>query len=159
MKGISPLVATVIVLAFTIAVAGIVGTFLTSFTTTQTGSVGGTGAGLTSCANSALQIKTAKVYCAGTKHLNVTVSYVTGKFSIANLTITVSSGGVTYRNNSRAELTAGDLYQFSFTDMATLSSSLSCPFAAIRVFGTCLNSTTIQVDCNKGDACYTEVFS
>lgn len=41
-KGVSPLVATVLLIAFTVAVAGVVSTWLTGFTTTSTTTIGET---------------------------------------------------------------------------------------------------------------------
>jgi len=159
LKGISPLVATVIVLAFTIAVAGIVGVFLTGFATTQTSAVGGGGQKLTQCAGSALKFETVKVFCrtgAGTSWLNATVSYITGSKSLSNLSISFSGGGFTQKISNFTEFLPGDFYAWTIN----LSSySVTCPVDSVRVAGTCLNETLISTDCNKGDPCYSQVFA
>ncbi|HLC39609.1 MAG TPA: archaellin/type IV pilin N-terminal domain-containing protein [archaeon] len=159
LKGISPLIATVIVLAFTIAVAGIVGVFLTGFTTSQTGSVGTTGTKLTQCASSALDIDWVKIYCGtGIKNANITVSYATGSRSLSNITLLAVSGGNTSRIANQTEMQVGDFYSW-YLNITSSNPLLPCPVDSFRVTGLCLNETTIQAQCDKGDACYTQIYS
>jgi flagellin-like protein len=56
MKGISPMIATVLIIAFTIAVGGIISIFMTNLTTTQTGEAERSAAGTSECAGSYIDV-------------------------------------------------------------------------------------------------------
>lgn len=59
-KGISPLVATVLLIAFTVAVAGIIATWLTGFTTTTTEIVGKRSETEVTCAYGSINLRSLK---------------------------------------------------------------------------------------------------
>ncbi|OYT42108.1 MAG: hypothetical protein B6U78_02065 [Candidatus Aenigmarchaeota archaeon ex4484_224] len=56
MKGISPLIAAVLLIAFTVAVGGIIATWLTSFSKTTTGAAGGQTKTLLGCSGAYIEI-------------------------------------------------------------------------------------------------------
>jgi len=98
MKGISPMVATVLLLAFTIAVGGIISVWLTGMTRTQT-------AGVTTsaqCASTRLDV-TAKPYSAG----GLIITYTNlGPEVVYPKNITVTCGTVT-NSSIAAETSVG----------------------------------------------------
>jgi len=99
MKGISPMIATVLLLAFTIAVGGIISVWLTGMTRTQT-------AGVTTaaqCASTRLDV-TAKTYSSG----GLIITYTNlGPEVVYPKNITVVCGSIT--NSSIANETTNGL--------------------------------------------------
>ena len=91
-KGVSPLIATVLLIAFTIAVGGIISVWLTSFTTTTTQTVGKQSEAQIICGTGGIQLSNVG-FCSP----NIT-GYVsnTGSISLGNITFTVL-----YTNTSR----------------------------------------------------------
>lgn len=109
MKGISPLVAVVLLIAFTVAVGGILGLFVTQFTTTQTGLAGGGSSKLIKCTASQLDITAADFAVTGAApdYVNVTVEYETGQEDLYTFKIEViSSGEVSIFNSTQFNKTA-----------------------------------------------------
>lgn len=86
MKGISPLIATVLLIAFTIAVGGLISIWLTGFTQTQTQAVGSQASNSIICSNGGIALSSMS-YCN---------SYLTGKLtnigtiSLGNLSFTIT---------------------------------------------------------------------
>lgn len=56
MKGLSPLIAVILLVAFTVGVAGILSIFFSSFTSTQTGTLEKGGTGLAECGGARINI-------------------------------------------------------------------------------------------------------
>ncbi|MCD6477490.1 MAG: hypothetical protein J7K87_00620 [Candidatus Aenigmarchaeota archaeon] len=89
-KGISPLIAAIILIAFVIAVAGIAGTFFTSFTQKQKVTVETKGGALIDCSVTRMEIDPDTISTTDTS-----VSFVVtnmGEEDISNLRVTVYNG-------------------------------------------------------------------
>jgi flagellin-like protein len=84
-KGVSPLIATVLLIAFTIAVGGIISVWLTSFTTTTTQTVGQQSQTQIVCGTGGIQLSNVG-YCS--PYITGYVSN-TGSISLGNITFTV----------------------------------------------------------------------
>ena len=99
-KGISPLIASVLLVAFTMAVAAIVVTWITGFTQQQTTSIGVRGERQVLCSSSVLFIDRDDISASGT-NFNVTVTYSGGTETL-NITgfALRDSTGVTYTNTT-----------------------------------------------------------
>lgn len=87
MKGIDPLVATVLLIAFTVAVGGIISIWLTGFTQTQTAAVGSQASTSITCSNGGISLSSLG-YCSSNGYLSGQISN-TGTISLGNLSITI----------------------------------------------------------------------
>ncbi len=97
-KGISPLIASVLLVAFTMAVAAIIVTWITGFTQQQTTNIGTRGERQVLCSYSVLSVDRDDVNVVGA-FLNATVTYSGGteKINITGFTVR-DANGVTYVN-------------------------------------------------------------
>ena len=100
LKGLSPLIASVLLVAFTMAVAAIIVTWITGFTQQQTTVVGQRGENQIKCGYSVLTMDKDEVNVVGNR-LNVTVTY-TGGTETLNVTgfSLRDANGVTYTNTT-----------------------------------------------------------
>ena len=143
-KGISPLIASVLLVAFTMAVAAILVVWITGFTQEQTGTVGERGTKQAKCAYSVLNIDRDDVVVSGT-NLDVVVSYSAGveKLNITGFVVRdnlgVSYTNITALDTSERNLQAGQIVKFSGY---TLSGSVGT-WAEVRVTGLCQNEFAI----------------
>lgn len=99
-KGLSPLIASVLLVAFTMAVAAIVVVWITGFTQQQTATIGTRGERQVLCSYSVLSIDRDDVTASST-NFNVTVTYSGGTetLNITGFTIR-DANGVTYTNTT-----------------------------------------------------------
>jgi len=89
MKGVSPLIATVLLIAFTVAVGGLISIWLTGFTQTQTSAVGSQASTSIACSNGGLSLSSMS-YCA--PYLSGQITNI-GSVTLGNLSLTI-----TYQN-------------------------------------------------------------
>ena len=145
MKGISPIVATVLLVAFAVAVAGIVSVWSTTLTTTQTKIIVNQSKGQTVC-NSAIAIDEVYVPSFGTdKFLNVTY-HNAGNQAITSIYVDIRN--VSAINATKApSLGAGDT---AFVSIGGQSNTTNF----IRVRGICASSIVVSDECNPGDYCW-----
>lgn len=150
MKGISPLIATVLLIAFTVAIGGIVSIFFTSFTKQTTGGVSSQGQNLVVCANSNPTID--KVYYAlnSGNTINATFSNP-GSYNVTNITIyasmpngsTFSYGNALMYLNPLATNSAL-IVNGSITGQQPLE---------VKVSGFCQGNQPVQGSCTSGQSC------
>ena len=153
MKGISPLIAAVLLIAFTVAVGGIVSLFFTSFTKQTTSGVSSQGQALIACGTSAPTVDLARQ---NTTSGNVTIVYsnpgslplynVVGYISLANAS-TFSISGV----QGGAALAAFASNSTSFIGNVTFTT-----VSEVRVVGVCVTSSgnlTVSGSCVSGQSC------
>ncbi|MBI2547245.1 MAG: hypothetical protein HYW23_02250 [Candidatus Aenigmarchaeota archaeon] len=92
MKGISPLVATVLLIAFTVGVGGLISIWVTGFTQTSTSTVSKSGQTQIICSNGAISLTSLK-YC------NNNISGIIkndGRITLGNMTLqTIFNNGTT----------------------------------------------------------------
>ncbi len=99
-KGLSPLIASVLLVAFTMAVAAIVVVWITGFTQQQTNVVGQRGENQVKCGYSILSMDRNEINVLGNA-LNVTVTYSSGTETINITGFSVrDANGVTYVNTT-----------------------------------------------------------
>lgn len=146
MKGISPMIATVLLLAFTVAVGAILSVWFTSLTTTQTSNLENRTSGVIKCSG-ALVIDEVKVPTTTGTVLNVTyLNY--GQYSVSSINIEiVNASSVTSEAGDTSTLSPGamGIHAFNFT--------AGLPISRIRVRGIC-EGEPISDDCEPGDACW-----
>jgi len=152
MKGISPMLATVLLIAFTIAVGGIISVFFTNLTRTQTGETEAGSTAVVECSN--VRVDILAVSGAGTNGTMVLTNpsknkiYITGVVdntaNSTNLALVVPATSIT--------LEAGNtetMYNVGITGTAT----------KITVVGLCENSVqtsnfSVTGVCMKGATCW-----
>lgn len=146
MKGISDIIAVVLLVAFTIAVAAIVGVFFTSFTTTTTSTVSSQGNASTVCAGSYINVEAA-ILNSTTTNVSVTFSNP-GRNALSSILIqTFVSGNVTDSVTIPASLGPGAANSTSIK--AYFNTSLN----EVRVSGLCLGTIPAVGSCFSGQPC------
>ncbi|MBI1971723.1 MAG: hypothetical protein HYS53_00320 [Candidatus Aenigmarchaeota archaeon] len=143
-KGLSPLIASVLLVAFTMAVAAIIVTWITGFTQQQTTSIGTRGERQVLCSYSVLSVDRDDVNVIS-NILNATVTY-SGGTELVNITgFTVrDANGITYVNATLITLAANETRNMAvgesrkFTNYV-LSGNVSSgvALAEFRVTGLC----------------------
>lgn len=133
-KGISPMVATVLLIAFTVAVGGIVSVWLTGFTNDTTGSVESASSNQTKCAGIFIDIISVSetsfmIMNPGAQAINDISCYSGNGTLITSDTIGLSAGGINSTFWTRND-----------------SSSIICG-------GTCLN-IGVSGECKTGQTCW-----
>ncbi len=150
-KGISPLVAVVLLIAITVAVGGILSIWLSGYTTRMTETVGSQTEAIEAqikCAQSILEPNV--IY--GNNWTYVTVFYKTGTEDLYNFTITVFGGGkinttIISDYTKDSPLTPGR----SFAKNITVDSDMIPPNRVV-VTALCLG-IPISADCRAGQSC------
>lgn len=135
MKGISPMIATVLLIAFTIAVGGILSVWLTGYTRTTTATVETQGENQTKCAGSYIKIDSATA----SRIIYSNPSTQT----VSNITFITSDG--TSVNTTNTSLTSGNVAQTNWTKGTNTS---------ILAKGLCLASIPVEGSCKSTDQCW-----
>jgi FlaG/FlaF family flagellin (archaellin) len=155
------MIATILLIAFTVAIGGIISVWMSGLATTQTTTVSSTTEKQIKCAASTLAVKEVK-YLAGTNLVNVTVTYQSGTENLYNLTIEVSGGGATSRNQTASAsswfTTTADPFEPGESFAVTINAGLDSPGASIppeyvRAKATCQSAVGIIGECKSGDVC------
>ncbi|MDY6777803.1 MAG: archaellin/type IV pilin N-terminal domain-containing protein, partial [Candidatus Nanohaloarchaea archaeon] len=106
-KGISPLIAAVLLIAFTLAVAAILTAWVTTFTQNTTGTISNRSGQLISCSYAGLSIYDV-VYNTNTEQITVSVAN-TGTKDLSNVTVVVFSDTGLTRSGSIAGIQTGSV--------------------------------------------------
>ena len=164
MKAISPMIATVLIIAFTIAVGGIISIFMTNLTTTQTGEAEKAAAGTSECAGTYIGIINVSIVDltnGGNNTANIIV-HNPSKNSIY-VTSAYDDGGnvnTTFINTSTGsdvelglKLAPGEIMPLSAVNLPTANSN------KVTLVGFCENSaatTNVSISgvCPKGGSCW-----
>lgn len=154
MKGISPLIATVLLIAFVVAVGGLLSVWLSSLTSSQTETVEAGGDALAKCATTNIIIEQVKYASSGTPPLvNITVSSI-GSQVLKNLTMTVTGGGATTTSIKYFNATGSDFQPGSvFSASLNTSGGALLPPELVTASALCQNVRSVSDDCNSGDSC------
>jgi flagellin-like protein len=167
MKGVSPMIAVVLLIAFTVAIGGIISIWLTSLASTQTSTVSSQAEKQIKCASSTITIKEAK-YTNMSSLVNITVTHETGTEKLYNLSIEVSGGGFTSRNMTTGAY-AGGIYAFNTTgdpfergasiqlSINTSIGSATIPPEYVRARVYCQTDIAIVAECKSGQSCMKSV--
>ncbi len=155
MKAISPMIAVVLLIAFSVAIGGLVSVWFSTLTSTQTGIVQSGAENLAKCATSTLAVDEVRWLATGSSRtVNVTVSSG-GLENLKNITITVTGpGGSTnspkFFNGTGDDFIPGSTYATSINVTANVS---ALPPELVSVTGICQNSFAIRGECKAGEKC------
>ncbi len=169
-NGISPMIATVLLIAFTVAVAGIVGLWITTLTSTQTETTGSAAEKQVLCARSIITIDevTSKFNTtSGGDSFNVTVvySYGTEDLYYFNITLidnirnsfTATPVNVTNFNKTNP-FRPGDsnVFNINIDDRNTVEKTgdlLGTSLYLVRVIAKCQTNYPVSGECKSGQGC------
>ena len=139
MKGISAMIATVLVVAFTVAVGAILATWFTSITRTTTAGTETQSQAIIKCANSGFDI-------ISVTSSSVTVTMSSSDVKIYTKFIRASDGTVITATDTLTS--AGEAKSLSWTRGTNTSVTVS----ALCEYGTF--NTTIEASCQVGESCW-----
>lgn len=147
MKGLSPLIATVLLIGFTVAVAGIISVWLSGTTRTQTEIIGDQATIQSQCVGSSLVVK--EVRRSGAQ-VNVTYVLETGSEGLSNVTVEGIAAGNSTKNGpfyTNVTMKPGESNSTSF------NISPIAPLEIVRTFGLCQNKYPVSTECKAGKPC------
>jgi flagellin-like protein len=148
MKGISPMIATVLLIAFTVAIGGLISVWITGMTNTQTAQVTNQSASQVKCTPS-LIIDRVDSNTAGSGLLNVTYSNPSQQ-TITNINVSlVTATGV---NNSAAGPAAIPNLASGGANFTILGPASTLP-TMIKVSGLC-SGLPVSASCKPADSCW-----
>lgn len=135
MKGLSPIVATIVLIAFAVAVGGLVALWLTNFATSTTEYTSEQGDKLTACAGSRLKFDT--VTANSIIYSNPTVKTIT------NITVYDMNGRNLTFNAS--DMSPGQVMNITWTKGSNTS---------VFMRGVCEGAIVVEGQCKSGQICW-----
>jgi flagellin-like protein len=157
MKGISEIVATVLVIALVVFIGGIVGIFVMNFTKSQTGLTQHSSENMAKCGNVILTIDDVKTD-ADLDPVNVTFTYSVGTEDLYNFSVFImdihvnlnSTSSLSPTYNATNSLRVGKQV---FWSISTSGWGLYGSLSHVRVQGLCKTDYPVTADCKSGEAC------
>lgn len=162
MKGISPMIASVLLIAFTVAIGGFFITWLSSTTSIQTTSVGSAGEKAAQCGTTTIVVKEVR-YSTSSSRVNVTVIHSSGVEPLRNVSVTVTGGGIS--NSSDDSISSGVIsknVRYSSSDFkpgqseafsVTVTGGALIPPDLVTASAFCSTTYGLTADCKKGQSC------
>ncbi len=146
MKAISPMIAVVLLIAFTVAVGGILSVWLSTLAQTQTSTVSSGTEKQVKCSASALKISEVR-YPTGTgnANVNVTVVYDSGRETLSNITVEITARGNISIANSTGAVQPGEA--------RSVSIAANFPPELVSARGLCQGAVPIIGTCKSGESC------
>lgn len=145
-KAISALIATVILVAFVIAIAVIVTGSLTTVIKSQTTATESS----SKCPGAALDIISSKATGAS---LQVAVQNI-GQYALSNFTVTgKKNDNSLYTNTTAAATTYIGVGSSAIITLSDITSSTGCPFSTLRVSAASCPGVSIEIDNSSRSIC------
>ena len=141
------MIAVVLLIAFTVAVGGILSVWLSNLTTTQTTTVSSTTDKQVKCSASSLSVAEVR-YPTGISNgfVNATVRYDSGTETLSNVTVEVSGRGSVQANTSVEPLNPGE-------SRVVQVSPANYPPEVVSARGFCRDNVPIIGSCKAGQPC------
>lgn len=159
MKAISPMVASVLLIAFTVAVGGFLITWFGGLFTSQATSVTTSGSKAADCGSVLMIISEAR-YNSSTppasraQYVNVSVAYKSGTQPLKNVTVEVSGGGLTNSSSSAFTAAADDFRPGSSVGFqVNITGGAIMPPDVVTARAYCSTTYPIVSECKKGQPC------
>jgi flagellin-like protein len=162
-KAISPMIATVLLIAFTVAVGGILSVWLTTLTATQTGTTGTAAEKQILCARSVLEISEVKSSLGAADSANVTVFYSYGTENLYNFSITFIDdqrvSATTFANvTPQYNDTVGQRFEPGMLTVWNINAAQGLALGgsslqSVRVRALCQSTYPVSGECKAGQAC------
>jgi flagellin-like protein len=152
MKGISPLIATILLIAFTVAVAGIISVWLTGFARTSTSTVGQESERQLICSYAALSLKSVK-YSSSSSTLSGIIEN-SGSVAIGNISLQIIYTNATTQKfelcligNQALNCSVSNITLAKYGDAVTFNVSASSNYDKIIATGNC--STRAEIGASE----------
>jgi flagellin-like protein len=142
MKAISPMIATILLIAFTVAVGGIISIWMTSFARTSSAGTEVRSEALTRCTTSGFEV----ISCTSGK---IRIIHYGSGLIIFPLSVVTSDGTVSAASASPSQLASGTPGEITFTR----GTNTSVTVRANCQYGNTTN-VTIEASCSSGDKCW-----
>ncbi len=153
-KGISPMIAIVLLIAFTVAVGGILSLWLTTLTSTQTTTTGSAAEKQILCARSVLTIDEVRYNDAGDA-ANITYRYTYGTEALSDLNFFfIDESRNTYNRSFATLMTMGP--GDSNTTSIVLT-GMSGSLQEVRLVAKCQSTYPVSSTCKSGQGCMNKV--
>jgi FlaG/FlaF family flagellin (archaellin) len=157
MKAVSAFIATVLIIAFTIGVAGVISKFVYDMAKEQTDVTGESSDKQAKCGDSALIIDEVKTD-SDLNPVNVTFTYSSGTEDLYNFTVYIIDSG------KQVNSTSSFIQNFTqtnplrpgrtvFWNISTTYMGLSGSLSSVRIVGLCQQDYIISASCNSGNVC------
>lgn len=144
MKGVSPLVATVLLIAFVVAVAGIIAAWANSFATSQTQLVGQQSTTSITCSYGHVAVQSLKFQSASTRLAGTIVN--TGTIALGNISVSVVYQNASSQNVNLCTDPSGS----ASCGVANLSLAVSDQAAFnVTISGSNYDSIKIKTNCSS----------
>ena len=150
MKGISPMIATVLIIAFTIAIGGIISLFMTNLTKTTTGEAEKSAAGTSECGGAYIDIINVTTGTTGANNIFV---YNPSRNIIYTLSVYDNMGNTNSGSGVISKIDSGNMKKL-------VTENIPQPTATkITIVGYCENTAktqnvSISGTCPKGGSCW-----
>ena len=150
-KAISPMIATVLLIAFTVAVGGILSLWLSSLASTQTETTGAAAEKQVLCARSVLTVD--EVDYSTTANANVTVSYTYGTENLTAVNIYfIDSKRASYNKSQTGtsySISPGEIRTYAVTSTGLTGAE----FQDVKIVATCQSTYPVSGECKAGQGC------
>ena len=147
MKAISPMIAVVLLIAFTVAVGGILSVWLSTLAQTQTSTVSSGTDKQVRCSASSLEILEVRYPTgSGTSAVNVTVRYSSGTETLANVTVEVTARGAIAQASNTAAISPGE-------SKVVVVANANFPPEFVSAAGICQSTVSVTNECKTGQPC------
>lgn len=153
MKGLSPMVSIILLIAFTVGIGGLLFVWFSDLSSTQTGTIGTSSEKSAQCGSSVIRIEQVRYAAAQAQSwtfVNVTVTLISGTESVGNFTGTSTYKGAS--NTSYFNQTVLSPGQSLTLGINTSSTSGEAP-EIVSVRGLCQSSFAITASCKSGQSC------
>jgi flagellin-like protein len=152
MKGISPIVAVVLLIAFVVAVGAIISVFFTGLITGIVRPITPQAEKAIRCGASVLSLDRVS---GSWQDVDVQISYITGTENLENLTITyIDTDGDLANVSGPILLVPGEVRLVSNENMTALGLGTTGTLAEVRVTGYCMKTYPVLAICKSGEACW-----
>ena len=155
MKAVSPFIATVLLIALTVSVAGVVGSFIYSMVNTQSEETRETGDKAAKCGSVFLDIDEVKTD-SDLNPVNVTLTYTNGNEDLYNFSVYIIDSGNRISSNSSLSpsYTTTSLFNAGRKVSWSISTTgLSGTLFSVRIVGLCQTDYVISAECKTGQTC------
>jgi flagellin-like protein len=144
MKGISPMIATILLVAFVVAVGGIISVWMTGLTRTTTAGSEARSSAVTKCAGANLQIISAKP-----SNNSTTITHYGSDVNIYPLVVTFSDGTVNTTFTPKTAVSGGSTSTLNAiypSGVTSVKVSAACEYGTVNV--------SVEATCTKGEDCW-----
>lgn len=158
MKAISPMIAVVLLIAFVVAIGGLVAVWFSTLTGTQTGTVQSGVTSLTKCATSTLTLSAVRFPAGATSNvtqalLNITV-VAGGTEPLKNLTFSIAAKGSSQASIKYFNATGDDLLPgLTFSASVNVTNNVTLPPETVTSSAICQSVIAVSDECKTGEPC------